>query len=339
MSKVTSNFKKLKPFVVEQNRRSNLGSNRPIQSVSSTLTSHALNGAFHTGTLDISKVPDALDKTGDTITGNILVDPGVEIDGVDISSHAADDDAQHTAFTTLVSDSGSASPISALIVVSGTGVLSTNATSSTINIALANDSTLSTVGDTLGVDQSFGFSWTNEHTFNASLALEGNGSLVYFDKSNDDTGSIGFDFSNSELTILYDTANNLLNFSKSGTDIFTIDRDSAYVGVLNNAPSAPLDVAGQILSDSLQVDGNVDILSSGDLTVGANVLFVDASGSNVGINKAPDAQFQLDVNGNTRTSGYFALSDVVIFLSVNRGRNEIVYICQARDYTYNFPGF
>ena len=63
--------------------------------------------------------------------------------------------------------------------------------------------------------------------------------------------------------------------------------------------------SGGLTLKNLTVQGNVDITSGGDLTVGANLLFVDASGFNVGINCAPDPQFDLDVLGNIRTQGYF----------------------------------
>lgn len=58
--------------------------------------------------------------------------------------------------------------------------------------------------------------------------------------------------------------------------------------------------AGGVILGTLQVKGNVDITDGGDLTVGANVLFVDVSQDSVGILRAPDPQFALDVNGPIR---------------------------------------
>lgn len=46
---------------------------------------HDLDGSLHTGTLDISKVPDALNRNGGTVTGNINALDGVLFDNVDIS--------------------------------------------------------------------------------------------------------------------------------------------------------------------------------------------------------------------------------------------------------------
>lgn len=63
--------------------------------------------------------------------------------------------------------------------------------------------------------------------------------------------------------------------------------------------------SGGLTLKTLAVQGNLDVTSGGDLTVGANILFVDASVGNVGINMAPDPQFDLDVLGSIRTSGFF----------------------------------
>jgi len=41
-----------------------------------------------------------------------------------------------------------------------------------------------------------------------------------------------------------------------------------------------------------------------DVTVGNNILFVDYSQANIGVNCAPDQQFDLDVNGNLRARGW-----------------------------------
>lgn len=61
-------------------------------------------------------------------------------------------------------------------------------------------------------------------------------------------------------------------------------------------------VEGTAVFDAITVEGAVTIMQ--DLTLGANVLFVDTSGQRVGINRAPDAQFDLDVNGSIRAGGY-----------------------------------
>ena len=70
---------------------------------------------------------------------------------------------------------------------------------------------------------------------------------------------------------------------------------SSDVGTTPAAKILKSTAAGGLILAALTVKGAVDITQ--DLTVGANVLFVDVSGVNVGIAGAPDPQFALDVNG------------------------------------------
>lgn len=58
--------------------------------------------------------------------------------------------------------------------------------------------------------------------------------------------------------------------------------------------------SGGLTLQTLTVQGNLDVTSGGDLTVGVNLLFVDVSQLSVGINGAPDPQFALDVFGPAR---------------------------------------
>ena len=60
--------------------------------------------------------------------------------------------------------------------------------------------------------------------------------------------------------------------------------------------------SGGLTLESLTVNGAVNV--GQDLTVGANVLFVNQSQANVGINTAPDPQFALDVNGPARATWF-----------------------------------
>lgn len=60
--------------------------------------------------------------------------------------------------------------------------------------------------------------------------------------------------------------------------------------------------AGGLTLGTLTVRGSVDIINNGDLTVGANVFFVDESQENVGILCSPDPQFALDINGPARAT-------------------------------------
>lgn len=73
---------------------------------------------------------------------------------------------------------------------------------------------------------------------------------------------------------------------------------------LGMSPTRPLDVSGdagvsgQIIAGSGAISGALTV--GGDFTVGANVLYVNQAGTRVGINRAPDQQFDLDVAGAIR---------------------------------------
>lgn len=63
-----------------------------------------------------------------------------------------------------------------------------------------------------------------------------------------------------------------------------------------------LNITGQLSLASLAVSGAATV--GQDFTVGANILRVASATSNIGVNRTPDAQFDLDVNGNFRAGGY-----------------------------------
>lgn len=61
---------------------------------------HGLNSAHHTGTISNAQAPQFLLADGTrALTGNLAVDAGIVIDGVDLSAHAADPDAHHARVT------------------------------------------------------------------------------------------------------------------------------------------------------------------------------------------------------------------------------------------------
>jgi hypothetical protein len=78
---ISAIYNDMKPFIVglfnDLNQASGSGG--------SGMSIHDLNGSFHSGTLDIIKVPDALNRNGDTLLGDLSVATGVLIDGVDLS--------------------------------------------------------------------------------------------------------------------------------------------------------------------------------------------------------------------------------------------------------------
>jgi len=66
---------------------------------------------------------------------------------------------------------------------------------------------------------------------------------------------------------------------------------------IGNANWTLYNAGGYTTTGSISITG-----AAGDLTVGSNVLFVDNSQANVGINMAPDSQFALDINGPARAT-------------------------------------
>jgi hypothetical protein len=88
----------------------------------------------------------------------------------------------------------------------------------------------------------------------------------------------------------------------TGTNILGIVIPSDDPGPLSKILKSS--AAGGLILQNLQVQGSVDITNGGNLTVGTNVLFVNNSGQRVGVNRSPDAQFALDIEGNIRWSGW-----------------------------------
>lgn len=67
---------------------------------------HDLNGAYHRGAVNDSQIPQALLRDGSRpLTGNLAVNDGKTIDGVDISVHAADPNAHHNRSHSIISAS------------------------------------------------------------------------------------------------------------------------------------------------------------------------------------------------------------------------------------------
>lgn len=81
---------------------------------------------------------------------------------------------------------------------------------------------------------------------------------------------------------------------------------------------------GGLLLKSLQVRGTVNITDGGDLVVGSNIFFVDASQGNVGINRAPDQQFDLDVAGAIR--GQYLVGKHALEI------RDVMHLCQYNGY-------
>ncbi|HHB12086.1 MAG TPA: hypothetical protein ENK62_02670, partial [Chromatiales bacterium] len=200
--------RRLKPFIVQWLQE---GSVAVSGGGGGGLTVHALDGAYHSGTLADSQAPQFLKTDGSrNLTGNLAVDPGVTIDGVDISAHAASASAHHSAFVGLEDDAGTAvSPAAdyriqvlggdGLDSTAGTNVLTLAVDSTVVRTsrqvvagdgltgggALSGDVTLNVgAGDGIlanandvAVDEGFAFNWTAQHSFGAGLISNGDAIL------------------------------------------------------------------------------------------------------------------------------------------------------------------
>jgi len=78
--------------------------------------------AIHTGTLNDAQAPQFLKADGTRpLTGNLTVNAGITIDGVDLSAHAADADAHHNQIHALAGSDHTASGLTAGYVIRASG--------------------------------------------------------------------------------------------------------------------------------------------------------------------------------------------------------------------------
>ncbi len=229
--------------------------------------SHALSGEHHTGTLADSQAPQFLLRSGArSLTGHLAVDPGMTIDGVDLSAHVADPDAHHARAT------------------AGDGI---GVASQVVSLRRASPDS----GLAIGID---GGAMLGTPTAISAISVNGVSGMSH--------------------------AHAVISSSDVGTTPPGVNR------LLHSTNT------GHLVLGSLAVKGSVDITNYGDLTVGNNVLFVmnlpdeisGANNSRVGIMRAPDPQFALDVNGpirGTELVGKHAiqLDDVAILLHFDGG--------------------
>jgi hypothetical protein len=144
------------------------------------------------------------------------------------------------------------------------------------------------------LDEAIGPTWTSAHIFSAGATIS-SGQYLYF---GDDVN-------------LYRAAANALKTDDALRVASTLQTHED-LQVLNKAGTGYVewgtrDVSG---TDSLYTLSNLNgvtaatLTLSGDLRVATNVLYANASGQRVGINCAPDAQFDLDILGNLRAQGW-----------------------------------
>lgn len=127
----------------------------------------------------------------------------------------------------------------------------------------------------------------------------------------------------SDITV--STTNNVSTTSHSHA-VVSSSSPGAAASLLRTSPEGALTLA------SLAVTGAATVTQ--DFTVGANVLFVDVSQAGFGVNRTPDPQFAVDINGNLRTSG-FIVGKHAIQLS---GARMIAHFDGAEPYATNFTG-
>jgi len=298
-------------------------------------TPHALNSAHHTGTLTAAQGPLYLlvDGTRD-LTGNLAVSPGVTIDGVDLSAHVLLPDVHHNHATAGNAAIGLDGQIISLVVASSGG-LQVSGAGAHIDLDTTPGLVLGIGGIKVLLDPAAsGLQLTDGLAIADSVAgggltiaskilavNPGDGIEVASDLvAVDLAANSGLAFSGGDLTMGAPS-----NATVSSTNSVTTTTHTHAVSTNSNvglygtvgATILASTAGGGLTLSNLDVTGSVDITDGGDLTVGANIFFVDASQESVGINRAPDPQFDLDVAGNLRATyivGKHAiqLSDVLL---------------------------
>jgi hypothetical protein len=155
----------------------------------SSVAAHALNGGFHTGTLDDAQAPQFLKYDGSrALTGNLAVVPGVTIDGVNISAfhdayvlHIADPDAHHNHATVGNGLSISAGQLINLNLDTNPGLEFNALNAQKFRVKI--DTTMVRGSSGVGVDTNHNFTWTGIHQFNVTPQINANLNFMGGDRS------------------------------------------------------------------------------------------------------------------------------------------------------------
>lgn len=233
------------------------------------------------------------------LTGNLSVTAGTTIDGVDISAHVIDIDAHHALVTSgngivvsgqqvtvdLTGTSGlefSGGDLQIADTLAGNGL---GISSKALTINLASPSGLEISGDNLRLADSIA---------GAGLGISSKSLFV--------NPGAGLELSGDDVVLT--TPGTL---SVGSANVAAGSHTHAITASADPGPAAALlksSASGGLILQSETIEGSLDITNSGNLTVGTNVLFVNNSGSRIGINMAADSQFALDITGNIRWSGF-----------------------------------
>ncbi|GIV81733.1 MAG: hypothetical protein KatS3mg051_1087 [Anaerolineae bacterium] len=332
---------------------------------------HGLASEHHSGTLTNDQAPQFALLDGSRIfTGNIVLNSGLTVDGVDLDVHVATPGAHHAAFVGLEDDAATAvSPAGdyRIQILGGDGLTST-AGANVLTLAVDNTVVRTSRTLTAGAGLTGGGDLSANRTFDVGA---GDGIDVLADSVAVDVTDIidtlaglkedasnniqvnldsagGLEFNSGAVRVKLPTNHGLSRSSSglalgtpstltvsstnavtSGTHTHDIDSTSnpgAAAKILQSdsagalqlvrlglgqAPNASyslvaagdVDIAGHLEAGSGDVLGALDVWE--DLTVGPayaspGVLFVDVSQQSVGVNRAPDPQFALDISGPAR---------------------------------------
>ena len=229
------------------------------------LAAHDLGGSLHNGTLRDSQAPQFLLHNGvRPLTGSLLVDAGVTIDGVDLSAHAADVNAHHAKLHGITdaahhSVTGSQYQIVGLPSVNTLGLLTPSATPAANTIVKTDSGSGVTLVDL---------------TVTSDLFMTG-----FLD--------FGTDVIYEDASYLQVTGSKAVRFGQN----------------IGNANWTVYNTGGAAFGGSVDITNGGDLTVAGSgAYAGNSVLFADSSGGNVGIMMAPDSQFALDINGPARAT-------------------------------------
>lgn len=265
---------------------------------------------------EFARLAEACTVTGAwTFLTAILLGSGITIDGMDPSAHAADSAAHHDLVTAGdgIDLSGQQVSVDVTDLIEASYGLTEN--ENNIRVILSGSSLEFNGASGIRIaEAAAGAGLTGG---GASALAVGAGTLITVN-ANDVALSVGSAQFQVPLT---------------GANPYTPAWTTALADVSGPAEAILKSTAqGGVTLATLQVKGNVTVTDGGDFTVGSNVLFVDESQGNVGVNCAPDPQFDLDIAGHARVQG-FLVAKAAIQLS------DVTFLAHFDGYPPHFWDF